>query len=224
MNEKIRRGLIVSCQAPPDSPLHAPPVIAAMASAAIARGAVGLRIDTPAHIRAVREVGAEVPIIGLWKVVLPDYSVYITPEFQQAEAIAAAGADIIAIDATQRNRPEPVAALIERIHNELAKPVMADIDTIEAAIEAAIAGADLVGTTLYGYTSNTQHLSPPGFGLLAEMVRELTVPAICEGGIASPEMAKKALELGAIAVVVGTDITGIDQKVEAYQKAILDSI
>ena len=225
MTEKIPRGLIVSCQAPADSPLHAPQFIAAMASAAIARGAVGLRIDTPAHIGAVRElVGAEVPIIGLWKVALQDYSVYITPKFQQAAAIAKKGADIIAIDATQRNRPEPVAALIERIHRELAKPVMADIDTIEAAIAAANAGADLVGTTLYGYTSNTSHLSPPGFELLAAMVRELRVPAICEGGIASPAMAKKALELGAIAVVVGTDITGIDQKVEAYQKAILDSM
>ncbi|NER35093.1 MAG: putative N-acetylmannosamine-6-phosphate 2-epimerase [Oscillatoria sp. SIO1A7] len=225
MNEKICRGLIVSCQAPPDSPLYAPEVIAAMAGAAIARGAVGLRIDTPAHVAAVRElVGAEVPIIGLWKVALEDYSVYITPEFEQAAAIAAAGADIIAIDATQRNRPEPVATLIERIHNELAKPVMADIDTIEAAIAAANAGADVVGTTLYGYTRETESQSPPGFDLLAEMVGKLSVPAICEGGIASPAMATKALQLGAIAVVVGTDITGIDKKVEAYQKAILDTI
>lgn len=214
-------GLIVSCQAPVESPLHDPVIIAAMAQAAIYQGAIGVRIDTPTHVEAVRRK-VTAPIIGLWKQLIPGSEVYITPQFQHAEAIAKAGADIIAIDATPRDRPggETLETLISRIHQELGKPVMADIDTLEAAQNAARLGADMVGTTLYGYTSATQHLSPPGLDLLRQMVEQLNVPVICEGGIASPATAKQALDLGATAVVVGTDITGIDLKVKAYQSAI----
>jgi len=217
----LPKGLIVSCQAPVNSPLHHPEVIAAMAEASIKGGAVGVRIDTPEHIKAVRKRISQ-PIIGLWKQQLPGFEVYITPRFEDAEAIAHAGADIIAIDATSRKRPqlEKLETLIAKIHDRLKLPVMADIDTIEAAKIAAGAGADFVGTTLYGYTQETKNCSPPGLELLAEMVEKLEVPAICEGGIASPETAKKALDLGAYAVVVGTDITGIDSKVRAYQLTI----
>lgn len=215
--QSLNKSLIVSCQAPVESPLHDPYVIAAMAKAAVLSGAAAVRIDTPAHITAVRQK-ISTPIIGLWKQQIPGYDVYITPQFHHAEAIAKAGADIIAIDATLRERPhqEQLTTIITRIHQELGKLVMADIDTIEAAIAAANAGADIVGTTLYGYTKETKHLSPPGFQLLAEMVEKLQVPVICEGGISSPEMAKQALKIGAFAVVVGTDITGIDAKLKAY--------
>ncbi len=215
------RGLIVSCQAPADSPLHDPVVIAAMAQAAVNQGAVGVRIDTSYHVSAVRQK-VKVPIIGLWKQQLPGYEVYITPRYEDAEAIARAGADIIAIDATLRQRPnrETLAGLIERIHAELGKPVMADVDTIENAKLAALAGADIVGTTLYGYTNETKHLSPPGFELLTQMVQQLDIPVICEGGISSPKMAREALNLGAYAVVVGTAITGIDYLVKAYREGI----
>ncbi len=218
----IPSGLIVSCQAPTDSPLHNPMIIAAMAKAAMNQGAVGIRIDTPAHIKAVRLECPTAPIIGLWKQQIPGYEVYITPQFCHAEAIAIAGADIIAIDATLRQRPggETVAELIAKIHNELGKPVMADIDTMESAIAAVAAGADLVGTTLYGYTNQTKHLKPPGFDLLVQLVEKLEIPVICEGGISSPEMAKDALKLGGAAVVVGTAITGIDLQVKAYREAI----
>ena len=219
--ETLRHGLIVSCQAPVDSPLHEPMVIAAIAQSALNQEAVGVRIDTPAHISAVRQK-VKAPIIGLWKQQLPGYEVYITPQFHHAAAIAQAGADIIAIDATLRNRPgnETVASLISLIHNELGKPVMADVDTIEAARAAESAGADLVATTLYGYTAQTQHLSPPGEDLLTQMVEQLNIFTICEGGISSPQMARRALDLGAYAVVVGTAITGIDHQVKVYQEAI----
>ena len=221
--ELLNRGLIVSCQAPADSPLHDPQVIAAMAQAAINQGAAGVRIDTPAHVKAVRQrLGAGIPIIGLWKQQVPGYDVYITPLFEHAAAIADAGADIIAIDATLRNRPEAVVELIYRIQKELNVPVMADVDAIEAAMAAADAGAEIVGTTLYGYTGITQNQTPPGFNLLAEIVEKVRVPAICEGGIASPAMAKQALDLGAYAVVVGTAITGIDLQVKAYKSALFN--
>jgi N-acylglucosamine-6-phosphate 2-epimerase len=218
--QSLQHQLIVSCQAPVDSPLHDPIVITAIAQAAVNRGAAGLRLDTPAHVQAVRP-HTSAPIIGLWKRQFEGFDVYITPQAEQAKAIALAGADIIAIDATLRARPggETVASLIDSIHR-LGKLVMADVDTLESAIAAAAAGADLVGTTLYGYTQETRHLTPPGFELLKQMVDELSIPVICEGGIASPAMAKQALDLGAYAVVVGTAITGIDAQVQAYCEAL----
>ncbi|MEA5535501.1 N-acetylmannosamine-6-phosphate 2-epimerase [Crocosphaera sp. XPORK-15E] len=218
-----KSSLIVSCQAPPESPLHDPQIIAAMAKAAINQGAAGVRIDTPIHVKKVREELPQIPIIGLWKQNYSGYDVYITPCFNDAVAIAEAGADIIAIDGTLRKRPqgETLADLIQKIQQQLGKLVMADIDTIENAIASEKAGADFVGTTLYGYTKDTQYLSPPGYSLLKEMAEKLTVPLIAEGGISTPEDAKKALNYGAYSVVVGTAITGIDLKVKAFQSVFM---
>jgi N-acylglucosamine-6-phosphate 2-epimerase len=218
----FKSSLIVSCQAPIESPLHDAKIIAAMAKAAVMQGAAGVRIDTPEHVKEVRSQLPNIPIIGLWKKQFPESEVYITPCYEQAVAIASSGADIIAIDATLRERPngETVPEIIEKIHSKLGKQVMADIDTIESAIAAADAGADYIGTTLYGYTPSTQHCSPPGYSLLKEIVEKLQVKAICEGGISSPEEAKKALDLGAYAVVVGGAITGIDLKVKAFKAAL----
>lgn len=212
----LKQGLIVSCQAPVGSPMHQPSVIAAMAQASVNQGAVGVRIESPDHVKAVRQQVAQ-PMIGLWKQQIPGFDVYITPQFHHAQAIAQAGADIIAIDATLRPRPngETLESLINQIHTQLQKPVMADVDTVENAIAAVQAGADLVGTTLYGYTHETKHLKPPGFNLLTQLVA-LDTFIICEGGIASIEMARQAIALGADAVVVGTAITGIDLQVKAY--------
>ncbi|MGF1518495.1 MAG: N-acetylmannosamine-6-phosphate 2-epimerase [Nodosilinea sp.] len=219
--EPLRGGLVVSCQAPADSPLHQAEVIAAMAEAAVMRGAVGVRIDSPRHIQAVRQ-RCGCPIIGLWKQVMPPSSVYITPQFHHAEAVAQAGSDVIAVDATQRDRPggETLAQLIQQIHHRLGKPVMADIDTLDNALKAIDAGADCVGTTLFGYTEATQGKTPPGLALLESVVKHCPLPVICEGGIASPTQARRALELGAYAVVVGTAITGIDSLVAGYVEAI----
>jgi N-acylglucosamine-6-phosphate 2-epimerase len=213
----LPKGLIVSCQAPVNSPLHDPYIIAAMAKAAVNNGAVAVRIDTPSHIQAVRQK-VQVPIIGLWKQVITGSDVYITPQFHHAVAVAEAGADIIAIDATTRNRPgdEKLADIITLIHQQLNKPVMADVDTYEAAQLAVNAGADIVGTTLFGYTAQTKNFSPPGWELLTQIIENLNTFVICEGGISSPQMARKALDLGANAVVVGGAITGIDLLVQAY--------
>ncbi|MFM5978991.1 MAG: N-acetylmannosamine-6-phosphate 2-epimerase [Sphaerospermopsis kisseleviana] len=218
----LEKGLIVSCQAPVESPLHDPYIIAAMAQAAVNNGAVAVRIDTPNHIKAVREK-VNVPIIGLWKQVIAGSDVYITPQFHHAVAVAEAGADIIAIDATTRYRPgdEKLIDIITRIHQELGKPVMADVDTFTSAKLAVDAGADIVGTTLFGYTAETKNFAPPGWELLTQIVEKLDTFVICEGGISSPNEAKKALNLvGADAVVVGTAITGIDLQVKAYVEEV----
>ncbi len=192
-----------------------------MAQTAVLRGAVGVRIDSPGHIEAVRS-RVTVPIIGLWKQTLPGASVYITPQRHHAQGVAAAGADMIAVDGTGRDRPggETLADLIAYIHQDLGKPVMADVDTLESALGAIAVGADVVGTTLYGYTEATQGLEPPGWELLETLVALGTVPVICEGGVASPGAARRALDLGAMAVVVGTAITGIDTLVKAYCQAL----
>lgn len=218
--ELLQGGLIVSCQAPKDSPLHDPHVIAAMALTAQKRGAVALRIESPAHIEAVRRL-VSIPIIGLWKRTDPGSSVYITPTFEDAQTVVEAGADIVALDATERPRVDGVAIqeLLPKIRKKLAVPVMADIATFEEGKLSASLGAELIGTTLYGYTEATQNFTPPGFDLLQTLATQLAVPIICEGGITTPEDVAKAYQLGAFSVVVGTAITGMDARVTAFCKA-----
>jgi N-acylglucosamine-6-phosphate 2-epimerase len=209
---QIKGGLIVSCQAPENTPLGKPVVLAALAEAAVRGGAAGIRANLPQNIRAIREL-VQVPIIGIYKHTLPNYPVYITPTLEHARAVVEAGADIVAIDATDRDRPEPLHELIRRIHEELGVPVMADISTLEEGIAAEEMGADLVATTMSGYTPYTQHRRTMGadIALVAQLAQKVTVPVICEGRISSPEEARLALEAGAWAVVVGTAITAIDQ-------------
>lgn len=215
------RGLIVSCQAPPGSPLREPLVIAALAEAACLSGAVGVRIESPEHVQAVRS-RIDKPIVGLWKRDYSGFDVYITPTFADAQAIAEAGADLIAIDATLRARPngETVPELIRRIHRDLQKLVVADIATFAEAQAAAMAGADIVVTTLCGYTAETQGTALPALNLLQTIAQTLSLPVWCEGGVSSPEQFAQALNLGAKVVVVGTALTGLEVQVRRYLNII----
>jgi N-acylglucosamine-6-phosphate 2-epimerase len=223
--ERLSGGLIVSVQAPEGSPMRDPAVIAAMAEASLARGAIGVRLESPEHIGAVRRRCPGALIVGLWKRVHPGSPVYITPGWAEIRAVWAAGADVVALDATDRHRPggEDLAALIARCREELGAPVMADVDSLASGLRAADLGCAWVGTTLYGYTEATVGLRPPAWDLLGPLRRELppAVPLICEGGIASPQEAARALAAGADAVVVGTAITGVDLQVSAYLGAMV---
>ncbi|WP_218080505.1 N-acetylmannosamine-6-phosphate 2-epimerase [Anthocerotibacter panamensis] len=214
---RLQGGLIVSCQAPADSPLHDPQVISAMAMAAERNGAVGVRIDTPAHVAAVK-TRVQVPVIGLWKVVTPSSEVYITPRAREVLALKEAGTDLIALDCTGRPRPdgEVLAAVIAACHSPPFCPVLADVSTVEEGIRAVALGADAVATTLYGYTAATRHLTPPGWGLLEELLERLTVPVLVEGGIQAPLEVQRALASGAWAVVVGGALTGLDQRIRQF--------
>lgn len=216
----LAKGLIVSVQAPPGSPMRDPEVIAAMAEASLRNGALGVRLESPEHIGAVRRRCPDALIIGLWKCTFPESSVYITPGWREMEAVWRAGADVIAIDATARVRPEQqdLAELITRSKSELQAPLMADIDSVANGLRAASLGCDWVGTTLFGYTEDTADQIPPGLHLLADLRRDLpaSVRLIAEGGIASPTTALAALTAGADNVVVGTAITGVDLQVTAY--------
>jgi N-acylglucosamine-6-phosphate 2-epimerase len=219
LKSKIQNGLIVSCQAPANSPLARAEIIVAFALTAEQNGAVGVRIDSPENIRAVKNV-VTVPIIGIYKIVTAESDVYITPTFASAKQVAEAGADIIAIDATFRSRPndENLADIVERIHKELNLPVMADVATFEEGLNAEKIGCDFIGTTLSGYTDETKHLSEPDFELVKKLSK-LSVPTICEGRLRKPANVAKAFECGAFAVVVGNAITGTDWLVREFVEA-----
>ena len=209
----LQGGLIVSCQARPGSPLYGPQFMAAMAKEAEIGGAVALRVNGPDDIRAVRTI-TTLPILGIFKIHSPDNPVYITPTFEAARAVVQAGADIVALDGTGRSpdNPEALARLIARIRGELGAPVMADVSTAVEGIAAARAGADLVATTLAGYTEYSRKLQGPDFELIRELAVELAapgqrIPIVAEGRISTPEEAAEALRCGAFAVVVGRAIT-----------------
>lgn len=205
---ELRRGLIVSCQAGPHEPLYGPVFMAAMARAADAGGAVAIRANGPADIAAIRAAVA-IPIIGIYKIALPGFEVRITPTLDHARQIAAAGTDLIALDATTRPRPGGLTAaeLIARVREATGRPVVADIATMEEGIAAAAAGADAVATTLSGYTGDSPAQNDPDYELIRQLAPVLPVPLIAEGRIATPEQAERALTLGAYAVVVGSAIT-----------------
>ena len=206
VKDVFQRGLIVSCQALKNEPLYGSDIMARMAFAALSGGAVGIRANTPCDIVAIKKA-VQLPLIGIYKVDLPDYEVYITPTFDSAKEVAKAGADMIAVEATNRTRPEPLDQLIGRIKDELGKPVMADCSTFEEAMQAAKFGADIISTTMAGYTAYTSKTEGPDFDLLIKMLDANVAPVIAEGRFYYPEQVVKALELGAHAVVVGGAIT-----------------
>lgn len=216
----LKGSLIVSVQAPEGSPLREPLAIASMAEACLANGAAGVRLESPEHIAAVRRRCPQALIVGLWKRSWPDSSVYITPRWQEITAVWGAGADVVAIDATDRPRPEGqrLEDLVRRAREELGVPLMADVDGLAAGQRAAELGCAWVGTTLYGYTAATADRKPPALDLLGLLREALpsSIPVVCEGGIASPDQAREALGHGADFVVVGTAITGVDAQVARY--------
>ncbi len=215
-------ALVVSCQARADNPLHGPVYMSAMAQAAEAGGARGIRANGTDDIAAIRAV-TRLPIIGIAKVWDDRYPVYITPGFAQAAEIAMAGADIIGLDATPRPRDgEPVERLIGRIRSELGKEVFADIATLEEGRAAHAAGATYIATTLSGYTEETasRRTSDPDLDLLSALVAELPVPIVAEGRFDTPDLVAEALRRGAHAVVVGTAITNPREITKKFVQAI----
>jgi putative N-acetylmannosamine-6-phosphate epimerase len=206
--ERMAGGLVVSCQADADSPLNTPVIMAAMARAAELGGAVAIRADTPDNVSAIK-ASTNLPVIGLQKIWKNGRVAYITAGFQDAARLATAGADIIALEATNRPRPsdETLEDLIQRVHTELNLPVMADIDSVDAGLKAASAGADLLATTLSGYTDDGPVPDGPNIGLVRALVAAQRVPVVAEGRVWTREDAGALINAGAYAVVVGTAIT-----------------
>jgi N-acylglucosamine-6-phosphate 2-epimerase len=204
--ERLRGRLIVSCQAAGGGPLDEPGIIAALARAAVIGGAAGVRIAGTSHIRAVRKA-LDVPIIGLVKRRTAGSAVYITPTAADGMRVAAAGADIVAIDATLRSRPnaETVAEIIAQLCGQ-GVAVLADVDSVAAATAALEAGAHAVATTLAGYTSG-RPVARPDIALVAAIALSVPCPVVAEGRYRSSVHVRAAFAAGAYAVVVGDAIT-----------------
>lgn len=199
---------MVSCQAAAGSPLAMTEHLVALARAAEAGGARGIRAEGSTDVAAIKEA-VGLPVIGLRKRAVPGSDVYITPELEDARAVAAAGADIVAVDATLRRRPGGVdgARFLARLVRELDRPVLADVDCVEAGVVAEAAGAAAVATTLSGYTGAGPPPEDPDLELVGRLAVQLDCPVLAEGRYATPEAVQVALDAGAFAVVVGAAIT-----------------
>jgi len=218
---RLRGGLIVSCQALPGEPLFGADLMARMALAAQSGGAVALRANSPPDIAAIREAVPGLPLIGLFKVDVPHFDVYITPTLAYSQAVARSGADIIALDATLRPHPEGTTAeFIQAVRAGTGRPVLADISTEEEGRAAQDAGADFVSTTMSGYTPYSPQQDGPDLDLVRRLAQVLTVPLIAEGRISTPEQARAALDAGAWAVVVGGAITRPQQITSRFARAL----
>jgi N-acylglucosamine-6-phosphate 2-epimerase len=218
---RLARGsLIVSCQARTDNPLHGPQFMGAMALAARDGGAKAIRANGPEDVRAVKAAG--LPVIGIHKVFSDNVPVYITPTMAAADALAEAGADIIALDCTPRLRHGDMpAVIIAHIRNQLGLESFADISTLEEGIAAARMGATYVSTTLSGYTEYTEPKPDgPDFALIRALAERIDTPVIAEGRFNTPEVARAAIEAGAYAVVVGTMITNPREITKSFARAV----
>ncbi|HMG03434.1 MAG TPA: N-acetylmannosamine-6-phosphate 2-epimerase [Edaphobacter sp.] len=204
----LKGHLIVSCQADPGDPMDDLSTVTRMATAVLRGGAAGLRAEGERAVRSFRQI-TDRPIIGMVKAKDSNGEVYITPTFEAALSVSNAGADIIALDCTHRRlkEAEPWPALVRRIQAELGHPVLADVASLEDGIAAQEAGANAVATTLYGYTAETAGIRQMSWPLLQALVAKLKIPVIAEGHIQQPEDVRKALDLGAYAVLVGSAIT-----------------
>lgn len=208
--ERTKGGLIVSCQALENEPLHSSYIMSRMAYAAFLGGASGIRANTAEDIAAIKQT-VKLPVIGIIKREFRNCEVHITPTISEVEGLVECAADVIAMDAT--NRPRPDGRSLQDAFGEIRlkypnQLFMADCATYEECIFAKSIGFDMVGTTLRGYTQQTAEAQIPDFSLLRKLGREMDIPVIAEGGIWNPSQLREILAIyGIHAAVVGTAIT-----------------
>ncbi|MCL5267251.1 MAG: N-acetylmannosamine-6-phosphate 2-epimerase [Bacteroidetes bacterium] len=207
----VKNGLIVSCQFDADDPFNHPDYVSLFALSAQMGGAAGIRTEGKQNIAAVKSK-VNLPVIGLIQSTYPDGSVLITGDLKDVDEIIQAGADMVALDATERIRPNGLTGFefLRRVRvDHPGTLLLADVSTFEEGVQAAELGADLVSTTLSGYTPATAQKRSAGvdFDLIERLSSSLVVPVIAEGRILLPREAAHVFELGAYAVVVGAAIT-----------------
>ncbi len=209
IKKAIKGGLIVSCQALENEPMHGSFIMGRFAKAAEIGGAAGIRANTAEDIAEIKKT-VDLPVIGIVKRDYAGSEVYITPTMKEVDELIAVGVEIIATDATKRLRPngvmleEFVKAVREKYPEQL---LMADTSDYEEMCEAERLGFDFIGTTMRGYTAYTKDNKIPDFALIEKAAKTLKTPIIAEGGIWTPEELKKALKNGAFAAVIGGAIT-----------------
>lgn len=204
----IKGGLIVSCQALEDEPLHSSYIMMRMAKAALEGGAIGIRANSPEDCKEIKN-NVNLPMISIYKKVYGTSNVYITPTINEVKELLAINPEIIAVDATRRERPDgkSLEKFLKEIREVYDGLVLADISNLEEGIRAQKIGFDMVSTTLSGYTDYTLNRPKPDIELIKSLRDSIKIPIIAEGNIDTPENAMKCLEAGAWAVVVGGAIT-----------------
>jgi len=216
---KIKSKLIVSCQPVVKGPLDNHRMILAIAEAAVNGGASALRINDAKNVYNIKRK-LKIPIIGIKKRKLKNSNVIITPYCKDVETLAESGAEIVAFDATLRKRPVKISKLIETIHRNNCI-AMADCSNLNEAINATNLGADIVATTLSGYTKNKITPKLPDLGMITSFIRKVkNKPIIAEGRYNTPKLAGEAIKRGAHAVVVGTAINRVEQITDWFVKEI----
>ncbi|TCP94717.1 N-acylglucosamine-6-phosphate 2-epimerase [Cricetibacter osteomyelitidis] len=214
--EKIDQGLIASCQPVDDGPMDKPEIVAAMAQASVVGGAAGVRIEGIENLKATRPL-VDVPIIGIVKRDLPDSPVRITPFLQDIEELAKAGADIIAVDGTNRPRPVDIKSAVKKI-KEMGCLAMADCSNLAEGLYCQQLGFDIVGSTMSGYIAGTVPDEPD-----YQLVKDLKAAGcfvMAEGRYNTPELARTAIEIGANCVTVGSALTRLEHIVSWFADAV----
>lgn len=219
---RLHGGLIVSCQALPNEPLHSSYIMGRLAFSAMVGGAVGIRANTPEDIREIKKV-VQLPVIALFKKDYDDSPVYITPTMQEVDLLMEEQPEIVAMDAT--NRPRPGGVTLEHFFHQARQKYpnqlfMADCATYQEGLQAQALGFDLVSTTLCGYTEETSGTPLPNLALVKQLAANLTIPVISEGGIWEPEDLRRALDAGAFAAVIGAAITRPQEITRRFVQAI----
>lgn len=207
--EKLRGGMIVSCQSEGDDPFNAnPEYMALFAKAAEMGGAVGIRTQGIEKLKAIKRT-TSLPVIGLLKGQFPDGTVRITGSYKEVEDLIAAGSDIVAIDGTFRKREgQSGPEFIKSVKEKYGCVVLADIATCKEAKACEENGVDAISTTLSGYTPDTiSNVEGPNLFVLEEILKDIKIPVFAEGRFNAPLDAQKAMEMGAFGVITGTAIT-----------------
>ena len=214
--QRIQHGLIASCQPVDDGPMDKPEIVAAMAQASVIGGAAGIRIEGVENLKATRPT-VQVPIIGIVKRDLSDSPIRITPFLHDIEALAKAGADIIAVDGTHRPRPVELESAVKKIH-ELGCLAMADCSNLEEGLHCQKLGFDIIGSTMSGYTGGVVP-KEPDYQLVKDL-KKAGCRVMAEGRYNTPELAKTAIEIGADFVTVGSALTRLEHLVSWFAAAV----
>ncbi len=226
----LKKGLVVSCQATKEEPMHGSDIMARMAIASEIGGAVGVRVNTYSDLCAVRKA-TKLPVLGLIKEQYEGFFPYITPTMKEVDLVVDSGAEIICIDATNYPRPDgnDLETFIKLIKEKYPNnEILADVSTVEEGVYAASLGVDYVASTLSGYTPDTidtsskviQELREPDFDIIEKLSKLITIPIVAEGKFWDSKNAIKAMKLGAHAVTIGAGIT----RPQIITKKIVDEI
>lgn len=207
--EQIKGKLIVSCQALPEEPLYSSFIMSRMAYAAMKGGASGIRCNTVEDIKEIKKT-VDLPLIGIIKAVYENSDVYITPTMKEVDALVKEEVAIIAMDATNRRRPDTkdLKEFFTVVRQKYPQQLfMADCSCEEEGFFAAELGFDLIGTTMSGYTPYTKGTVLPNCKMIESLAKQCGKPVIAEGGIWVPEQLREVMKAGAFAAVVGSAIT-----------------